>query len=323
MPRPDVLPSKTALSVTLTDYADHQALRGLSMRHRRDIKRELARFAEWVGVDIPLDEVTRERCITYLRSYQERGCKPLTVKAHHRILDAFFTWCVYDERLEASPMRRVPKPKVTQEQIKPLTAEELTALLAEPNRKFFVGLRDVALIALMADTGLRVTEILNIRLGDVDTRARAITVIGKGDKPRTVFYGEAVAGHLRNYLRRRARRGVEDLLFVSSLGEKLLRFAIVERMRDYGYAAGIRGKRVSPHTLRHTFAVNWLKNGGDTLSLQRLLGHSSPAMTERYVNFLTADLAEMHRTVSPLDRLSATQGAGVRPAPAEKRTRFR
>jgi integrase/recombinase XerD len=111
---------------------------------------------------------------------------------------------------------------------------------------------------------------------------------------------------------------------VSSLGEKLLRFAFVERMRHYGYAAGIRGKRVSPHTLRHTFASNWLKNGGDTLSLQRLLGHATPAMTTRYVNFATADLAELHRTVSPLDRLQAANGAGpTRSGQAEGRKRFR
>jgi site-specific recombinase XerD len=110
---------------------------------------------------------------------------------------------------------------------------------------------------------------------------------------------------------------------VSSLGEKLLRFAVVERMRENGSAAGIQGKRVSPHTLRHAFAINWLKNGGDTLSLQRLLGHSTPAMTTRYVNFATADLAELHRTVSPLDRLAATQGAPLRPGAMEKRTRIR
>jgi integrase/recombinase XerD len=321
MPRLSALDA-TPISLTLTDYMDWQALRGSSTRHRRDIKRELLRFLAALPEDLPIDQVTREHCTNYLRSFRDRGCKPLTVEAHHRILGTFFRWCLEEERIDASPMKQVPKPKGSQEQIKPLTAEELTALLEAPNRRTFVGLRDVALIALMADTGLRVTETISIRLGDLDTRALAITVVGKGEKPRTVFYGEAAAGHLRNYLRRRARRGSEDLLFVNSLGERILRWAIVERMRDYGYAAGIRGKRVSPHTLRHTFAVNWLRSGGDTLSLQRLLGHSSPAMTARYVNFLTADLAEMHRSVSPLDRLQAHSGGSARLV-VEKRTRLR
>jgi site-specific recombinase XerD len=312
----------TPLSLTIADYIDWQALRGSSKRHRTDIKRELLRFAGTLESDLPIDQVTREHCTAYLRSFQERDCKPNTLKAYHRILDAFFRWCIEEERLDVSPMKRVPKPKDVQEQIKPLSGEELTALLAAPNRKSFVGLRDTALMALLVDTGLRVSESLSIRLGDLDTRARAITVMGKGEKPRTVFYGEAVAQHLRNYLRRRARRGNEDLLFVSSLGEKLLRFAIVERMRDYGSAAAIQGKRVSPHTLRHTFAINWLKNGGDTLSLQRLLGHSTPAMTTRYVNFATADLAELHRTVSPLDRLQA-EGGQMRRVQPERRERMR
>jgi hypothetical protein len=94
-------------------------------------------------------------------------------------------------------------------------------------------------------------------------------------------------------------------------------------MREYGYKAGIRGKRVSPHTLRHTFATNWLLNGGDTRSLQRLLGHATPAMTTRYVNFATAHLAELHRTVSPLDRVQAAERGASRPVPAEARKRLR
>jgi site-specific recombinase XerD len=151
--------------------------------------------------------VTREQCATFLRGIQDRECKPSTLKAYHRVVDAFFTWCVAEERLEVSPMKRVPKPKLVQEQVKPLSAEELTALLAAPNHKTFVGLRDAALMALLADTGLRVSEALSIHMGDMDTRARSVAVTGKGENPRTVFYGKpspygcgttcAVAGRAR------------------------------------------------------------------------------------------------------------------------------
>jgi integrase/recombinase XerD len=316
-------PSLTSLSQTIADYLDWHALRASSTRHRGDIKRMLRRFGDAVGNDRPLDGISREDCASFLRVIQDQGSKPSTLKAYHRVIDAFFHWCVEEERLESSPMRRVPKPKLVQEQIKPLSSEELVALLAAPSRKTFVGLRDGALMALLADTGLRVSEALGIKLTDVDTRARSVAVMGKGEKPRMVFYGEAVAVRLRDYLRRRGGRGSEELLFVNSLGEPLLRFAVANRMRKYGAVASIKGKRVSPHTLRHTFAINWLMNGGDTLSLQRLLGHTTPAMTTRYVNFATADLAELHRTVSPLDRLQTRHSERVQPVLSGGRKRLR
>jgi integrase/recombinase XerD len=160
-------------------------------------------------------------------------------------------------------MDPVPKPKVPQEPIKPLSQEELVLLLETADCSGFVGLRDTAFMALLADTGLRVAEAVNIRIGDIDSRERSISVLGKGSKPRTVFYGEAAARYLRDYLKRRGGTGAEALLFVNSLGEPLWTTSMTKRIRDYGGVAGIKGKRVSPHTLRHTFAVSWLMGGGD------------------------------------------------------------
>jgi site-specific recombinase XerD len=128
------------ISLTIGDYVDRQALRGSSKRHRTDIRRELLRFAATLDADLPIDQVTREHCIAYLRSFRERECNPNTLKAYHRIVGAFFRWCVEEERIDVSPMKRVPTPKDVQEQIKPLSAEELSALLGEPNRKSFAGL---------------------------------------------------------------------------------------------------------------------------------------------------------------------------------------
>jgi integrase/recombinase XerD len=315
-------PEVTSLQATIEEYLDWHALRGSSKRHRQDVRRMLLAFATSTGGEPPLEQVTREHCAVFLRSIQERDCKPNTIKAYHRVMDAIFHWCIEDERLEISPMKPVPKPKPVQEQIKPLTVEELAALLAAANRKTFTGLRDAALMGLLADTGLRVTEALSIRFCDIDTCVRSIAVVGKGEKPRTVFNGETAAELLRGYLRRRGKAQPEDILFVSSLGEPIWHFAISARMRRYGERAGIKGKRVSPHTLRHTFAINWLMKGGDTLSLQRILGHATPAMTTRYTNFATADLAELHRSVSPLDRMRANGGQGRLVQP-ERRKRLR
>ena len=99
-------------------------------------------------------------------------------------------------------------------------------------------------------------------MGDIDFRTRSIAVMGKGRKPRTVFYGESVAGMLKDYLKRRGEGEADEQLFRNSLDEPLTSFTLSHRVRAYGEAAGIRGKRVSPHTLRHTFAVLWLLGGG-------------------------------------------------------------
>lgn len=318
MPRTSSSPNST-LEAAVSDYLNWHALRGSSTRHRGDITRMLGVFVSAVGAEREITAVERRDCEAFLRQFQERGCKPNTLKAYHRVVDAFFNWLIAEERLAVSPMKRVPRPQVPDEQIKPLTGEELSRLLEQPDLKSFTGSRDAAFMVLLADTGLRVSEALSIRLTDIDTRLRSVALVGKGSKARTVFYGETAARYLRDYLRRRTDGEPDEPLFLSSLGEGLDRFNISGRIHDYGEAAGIKGKRVSPHTLRHTFAVSWLMGGGDALSLQRLLGHSSPEMTARYVNFAANDLAKLHRSVSPLDRLSQS---GT-PAPNAMRKRLR
>jgi site-specific recombinase XerD len=307
------------LQAALSDYLTWHALRGSSARHRGDISRMLAAFAAACGPEKAIAQVTRSDCEAFLQRFQERGCRPNTQKAYHRVLDAFFRWLVNEERLAESPMKRVPKPQLPQEQVKPLTPEELARLLAQPDRGTFTGIRDAALIAFLADTGLRITEALSVRLSDMDPKQRSVSVMGKGSKARTVFYGEAVQGLLRDYLRRRGDVDENDLLFVSSLGEPLCRFSLTRRIHGYGKKAGITGKRVSAHTLRHTFGVSWCLNGGDAYSLQRLMGHSTPEMTAKYVNFATGDLARLHRAASPMDRLGGQVSEPKPPAQQQRK----
>ena len=190
--------------------------------------------------------------------------------------------------------------------------QRLAGLVAQMDRKTFIGARGAAFTTLLADSGLQVSEALHVRMKDIDLRRRSISVVGKGDRPRTVCYGKAVAKLLQHYQRLRAEAGPDELLFVSSLDEplfassldeSLLRFSMTRRIRAYGRASGIPGKRVRAHTLWHTFAVSWLMGGGGAFSLQAIVGHRSPEMTNRYVNLTNDDLAKRHREVSPLDHL--------------------
>jgi len=301
-------------------YLDWHALRGSSAAHRKELRRMLLAFVELTEDDQPIIEVTREHCTAYLRSVQERGGKPNTQNAYYRTLTAFFRWLCQEKRIGTSPMERVPAPKVPLEQIKPLTPDELGKLLRQPDVTTFTGLRDATFIALLADSGLRLSEATSIKVSEIDLKQRAVAVVGKGGRPRVVFFGDTAARYLREYLKRRDA-GPEDLVFISSLGEPMCRYTMTTRLRRYGQEAGIVGKRVSPHTLRHTFAVSWLIGGGDALSLQRLLGHSTQVMTARYVNFTATDLAELHRKISPLDRL--WQMGGTFKLPRQGRNRLR
>lgn len=317
-----VLPLRCPFAAALAAYLDWQALRGSTAQHRKDVAQRLRTLGATLVPELPLGGIIRDHCMALLRGVQDRGCKPNTQIAYFRTLEAFFNWLVADERLTVSPMDRVPKPRFSQDQIQPLSQEELGLLLATPDRQTFVGLRDATFIALLADTGHRLTEAVTIRMGAIDPQERSIAVLGKGKKPRTVFYGEAATQFLREYLKRRGTASADELLFVNSLNEPLWKCTLSKRIRDYGQVAGIQGKRVSPHTLRHTFAVSWRLGGGDAFSLQRLLGHSTAAMTARYVNFTSGDLGKLHRTLSPLDRLLPKTERPVRPV-AERRSRLR
>lgn len=229
---------QSKLSPTLTlrsgiaAYADWHSLRGSSTQHQRDTRQRLLALSELLPEDASVSDVTRAHCISLLRQLQRDGRKPSTQVAYYRVLDAFFHWLMDEGYLTESPMRRVPKPKLPQEQIKPLTEDELQRLLSAPDRSTFVGLRDCLCIAVLADTGLRISEALQQRIGDVDTRQRSFAVLGKGGKTRTVFFGEAVAGVLRDYLKKRQGATTEELLFVNSLGEPLWKCTISKRLRD-------------------------------------------------------------------------------------------
>jgi integrase/recombinase XerD len=171
-------------------------------------------------------------------------------------------------------------------------------------------------MAVLLDTGVRISEVLNARLDDLDLERQLLRVMGKGNKERIVPFGEKTAEWLEQYLAKRQKSVATDYLFVNQFGERLRRESVTQRFVAYGKKAGIEGVRVSPHTFRHTFGVTWLVGGGefkgDTLSLQRILGHSTPAMTQKYVNFANEDLRKLHARLSPADRIMESPPEGKR-----------
>ena len=228
---------------------------------------------------------------------------PTTINHYIRTTQQFFAFLLEEGYLledPAKPLKKVKAPKVI---IEAFTVDQVKELFAMPNKKTFVGFRDYCIMLVLLDTGVRLSELLNIRLDDVDLQQRKIKVMGKGAKERYVFFNTTTRDALKKYMDVRGRSLHHSFLWISREDGPLKRETIQERLAQYGQQAGLKNVRVSPHTFRHSFAKLFILNGGNTLALQNLLGHSTLEMVRHYVNLWGTDLQAMHRQFSPVDKI--------------------
>lgn len=232
-----------------------------------------------------------------------RPVRPGTSRTYYTILRTLFRFLVEDGILGSSPMEGLRPPVVRADQIEPFTDEQVKALLgtAKQSRN---PKRDVAIVLLLMDGGLRASELIGMKVGDLDFRERSCVVTGKGNKRRLVPFGASTTRALYAYLRERPRND-DEFLFTSdrgtTTGEALTRSGLLQLVKRLGRAAGVASAH--PHKFRHTFAISFLRNGGNPFALQTMLGHSDLAMTRRYSAIAEADVVNQHRKYSPADRL--------------------
>jgi site-specific recombinase XerD len=206
--------------------------------------------------------------------------------------------------LTKNPMTLVEKPRRERVLIRPLTPEQATALLEQPDTGNAAGLRDRAMMMLMLDSGLRVSEVIAVEADRLDWLHCTLAVMGKGRKERMVPFSAKTGQTLLEYARSRAEGMIQaPYFFLGRTGQALERNKIRKLVRKYGAKAGIQGVRVSPHTLRHTFAIFYLRGGGDLFTLQEILGHSTLDMTRRYVNLARHDIVDQHKKFSPIQAM--------------------
>lgn len=231
--------------------------------------------------------------------------EPAAVKFYYSRLQTFFNFLVEEGAIERSPLERLKPPIVRQDQIQPFTDEQQKALLRAARRSRR-SKRDEAIVLFLLDTGARASEVCGLRVKDLDLTGRRCKVRGKGDKDRTVCFSATTARALWAYLKEEPREP-EAPLFLSERGEQaggpLTRSGLLQLIERLGRAAGIEACRCSPHTFRHTFAVEFLRAGGNVFTLKELLGHTTLTMTNRYVALAQADLEAQHRRFSPVERL--------------------
>jgi len=231
--------------------------------------------------------------------------KARTTQLYFANLRVFFRWLVEEEALAVSPFDTLKQPINHQDQIQPYTEEQIQALL-EAARQGRSPKRDEALIMFMLDSGCRAGEVCGLQIKDVDLAGRFCRVTGKGNRQRTVYIGSTTGRAMWQCIklsdgepftpvfRAEHNRFAGHALTVNGLRQ------VVHRL---GRKAGIESARCSPHTFRHTFAISFLRNGGNVFTLKELLGHSTLAICNKYVRLAQADMENQHRQFSPVDRL--------------------
>lgn len=253
-------------------------------------------------------QVQGDHIRAYISERRAAGWKDETVDSAFRILKTLFRWLEREGLLFQNPMARVDRPKRERRLIRPFSEEQLRAFLSAIPRRTAVGSRDFALASLLADTGVRISEALSIRCRDVNFGESCARVLGKGRRERALPLGQATKRALLDWLKCRGEIPGMELLICNRFGQPLNKRTVCDAFHEYGRRAGIEGVRCSPHTLRHTFAIMYLRNGGDVLTLQKILGHSTLDMTKRYAEVADSDALRRHRDASPLDRLGLLPG---------------
>jgi site-specific recombinase XerD len=237
---------------------------------------------------------------------QARGLSGYAVNCYLRAIRAFWSWLVREEIIMSSPFSRVKIPKPPKKVIATFSEKQLNATLRAISTSTPAGFRDWTMILVLLDTGLRASELVRLAVNNVNLDEGLLKVYGKGNKERVVPIGAKVQRAIWKYLhhhRPQLANPLRPTLFLAASGQPITTDRLRAIIKKCTNRAGIEGVRCSPHTFRHTFAISYLRNGGDVFSLQRILGHSSLDIVRIYVNLAVADVKACHQRFSPADNM--------------------
>ena len=239
---------------------------------------------------------------------QHSGLSPQTVRGHIRGLKALSSWLYREKYTDENRLQYLKIPKAPEKLIEPLTDEEINIITSSINQDSPTGARNYAILATKLDTGMRASEIADITIGQLNLKEGYVKVMGKGSKERIVPVGEFVSMILWNYLDRIRPEPATidcDKLFLSPGGRPITANTIKLVFSRLSKSSGV--KRLHAHLCRHTFAINYLLNGGDIFSLREILGHTTLEMVNHYLHFTKSQLTAQHHKYSPMDKLQKEQ----------------
>jgi integrase/recombinase XerD len=269
----------------------------------RDL-RKFEAFAERRGLS--LEALNRDHVVDFLGDLYRQGLDSRSVARQLVSLRNLFRFALAEEALSADPTLNLESPKVRRSLPVYLRMEDVDRLLNQPDPSTPKGLRDRAMLEVLYSTGLRVSELVNLKVSDLEMRMGCLRCIGKGDKERLVPVGRKAVAAVEAYLGKsrplllRAREAGKAIpwLFVNRFGNRLSRIAVWRLLTAYGQRAGIR-VRLSPHKLRHSFATHLLERGADLRSVQLMLGHADISTTQIYTHVMEERLKQIYKAHHP------------------------
>jgi len=230
---------------------------------------------------------------------------PFTVQGFVRSLKAFYSWLYREGYTEDNELAYLKLPKVPRKLVQTLSEEEIRRILSCFNPSTTIGARDMAIVMTYIDTGIRCSELIGLKMSDVHLQEGYMKVFGKGGRERVVPMGNGVQKAIQRYIfhfRPESFDPEMDVVFLCLDGRPLTNNAVKMLFVRLARKSGV--KRLHAHLLRHTFATQYLVNGGDVFSLQQILGHSTLEMVRNYVNLASSQVTVQHRKYSPIDRLN-------------------
>lgn len=308
-------PEKKSLSPMIRTNCLNQALidrfldafwseRGVSRNTLASYDRDLRLLCHWLDErGASMEQATRAELLEYLAVRVQEGAKAATTARLLSSVRRFYRWQVRENMRKDDPTAQIEAPKQGRHLPNTLSEEEVEALLQAPDTGNAHGLRDRAMLELLYATGLRVSELVGIRLSELSLSHGVIRITGKGNKERLVPMGEEAHDWIQTYLRD-ARptlmqgKDIAEHVFVTTRGSGMTRQMFWVMIQRYALAGGIV-RHISPHTLRHAFATHLLNHGADLRVVQMLLGHSDLSTTQIYTHVAQARLQDLHREHHP------------------------
>ena len=278
--------------------------KGLSQNTLDSYRSDLEQFSSWLEKNnLNYIKTSKKEILSYLSFLFQKGLGSKTVARKLSSLKSFFRYLVFKSIIPNDPSSEIETPKLLKSIPKSISEKEVEALLAAPDEKTDIGLRDKTMIETLYSCGLRISELTNLELLNLNLRQGVIRVIGKGQKERLVPMGDQLIGLLELYIsssrKNLLNKRHSDFLFLSTRGQGMTRQSFWHRIKHYCLASGFEPDKISPHVLRHAFATHLLNNGADLRVVQLLLGHSDLNTTQIYTEVARQRLKRLHTEHHP------------------------